>query len=290
MTNTLNKIIHNGDEYELPSGEVGVSDQANNIFTPWMKIWWGTQSDYQSLTPDSNTAYLLLADQPTPPSPWRQPWVNTIAYWKLDWDLTDELWNYDGSVAGSWVITYESLPWDSNVKCAKVYSGWWSDWIWLSSTIWTEWGTAQTSLTFATFMKLTTSNSDAFLLYAAWNAWWCVTNILYNHQYWLWLWLGNNWENDDNVSYTLNTNTRYSVVWTYDHTTRLKSYYVNWVLVGSVTAQNDYNTNATGTQAFLARVNDNTYLSNAVLETNVVWDITTVQSYHDTFKSLYWIS
>jgi hypothetical protein len=34
MTNTLDKIIHNGDEYEFPSGEVGVSDQANNIFTP----------------------------------------------------------------------------------------------------------------------------------------------------------------------------------------------------------------------------------------------------------------
>ena len=46
--------------------DVLVSDHANNIFTPWMKIWGWTQSDYQSLTPDSNTAYLLLAGWPAP--------------------------------------------------------------------------------------------------------------------------------------------------------------------------------------------------------------------------------
>jgi hypothetical protein len=43
-----------------------------------MKIWWWTQSDYQSLTPDSNTAYLLLADQPTP---WRLP----AEYQEVEW-------------------------------------------------------------------------------------------------------------------------------------------------------------------------------------------------------------
>jgi hypothetical protein len=105
MTNTLNKIIHNGDEYLIPSGEVGVSDQANNIFTPWMKIWGWTESDYQSLTPDSNTAYLLLADQPTPPSP-RQPWANTIAYYELNWDATDATGNYDGTASN---VTYTTL-------------------------------------------------------------------------------------------------------------------------------------------------------------------------------------
>lgn len=46
--------------------DVQVSTQANNIFTSWMKIWGWTEADYQSLTPDSNTAYLLTANSPTP--------------------------------------------------------------------------------------------------------------------------------------------------------------------------------------------------------------------------------
>lgn len=63
MTNTLNKIIHNGDEYEFPSGggDVLVSDQPNNILTSWMKIWAWTEADYLNLgTYDSNTLYLIV--------------------------------------------------------------------------------------------------------------------------------------------------------------------------------------------------------------------------------------
>lgn len=120
-------------------GDVQVSTQANNIFTPWMKIWWGTQSDYQNLTPDSNTAYLLLADQPTPPSPWRQPWVNTILYAPFSSDKNDHSWNsttisywgssnlvivwgitalyLDGSWAKAYTWTLNRLNWDYTMQC-----------------------------------------------------------------------------------------------------------------------------------------------------------------------------
>lgn len=89
MANTLNKIMHNGDEYELPewfspdnawntddvltktangyewsapSGwDVMVSSQTGNILTSWMKIWAGLESDYQNLgTYDSNCLYLVI--------------------------------------------------------------------------------------------------------------------------------------------------------------------------------------------------------------------------------------
>ena len=89
MTNTLNKIMHNGDEYVLPewfspdnawttddvltktangyewatpSGwDVVVSSQANNILQSWMKIWAGTETNYWNLgTYDSNTLYLTV--------------------------------------------------------------------------------------------------------------------------------------------------------------------------------------------------------------------------------------
>ena len=41
--------------------DVLVSDQANNILTSWMKIWAGTQADYEALTSyDNNTLYLVI--------------------------------------------------------------------------------------------------------------------------------------------------------------------------------------------------------------------------------------
>lgn len=88
MTNTLQKIMHNGDEYEMgsfspsnagttddvltktaggyewaaPSGwDVVVSSQTGNILTSWMKIWAWTEANYWNLgTYDSNTLYLTI--------------------------------------------------------------------------------------------------------------------------------------------------------------------------------------------------------------------------------------
>lgn len=101
--------------------DVLVSSQANNIFTSWMKIWGWTQSDYQSLTPDSNTAYLLLADQPTPPSPWWQPWVNTLVYCPLN--STDTYTDQSGNnvqTTSSWV-SFWTYQW---VDCAYFDFNW----------------------------------------------------------------------------------------------------------------------------------------------------------------------
>lgn len=45
--------------WSAPSGwDVMVSTQTGNQFTPWMKIWWGSSSDYSSLTQDLNTLYM----------------------------------------------------------------------------------------------------------------------------------------------------------------------------------------------------------------------------------------
>lgn len=51
-----------GYEWAAPSGgDVMVSSQANNILTSWMKIWAGTQANYESLgTYDNNTVYLTI--------------------------------------------------------------------------------------------------------------------------------------------------------------------------------------------------------------------------------------
>lgn len=93
MTNTLNKIIHNGDEYEFPSGwwlpsgwtvgqilimtsqwpawadptdvDIVVSDTNAPIVI--RKLWWWTDTNYQSLqTFDNNEWYITVPDSPTP--------------------------------------------------------------------------------------------------------------------------------------------------------------------------------------------------------------------------------
>ena len=49
------------DWWVVPSGDVQISSQANNILTSWMKIWAWTQANYESLgTYDSNTLYLTV--------------------------------------------------------------------------------------------------------------------------------------------------------------------------------------------------------------------------------------
>lgn len=89
MTNTLNKIMHNGTEYDFPewftpwnawttgqvltktadgyewsapSGwDVVVSSQTGNILQSWMKIWAWLETDYWNLgTYDNNTLYLTI--------------------------------------------------------------------------------------------------------------------------------------------------------------------------------------------------------------------------------------
>jgi hypothetical protein len=91
---------------------------------PWIYIWTSPlKSAYVGTTPVKE---IYVWTTKVRPSGWK-PWANTIWYWKLNWDLTDEMWNYNGSKTSSATITYEALPWDSNIKCAKVYSNGWGD-------------------------------------------------------------------------------------------------------------------------------------------------------------------
>jgi hypothetical protein len=220
---------------------------------------------------------------------WWQPWANTIAYWKFDDSLDDEMWNYDGT--NSWAnITYSALPWDSSVKYANVLATW-INWVSLSNTIWLERGTQQTSFTFAWFFKMA-SVSNWFNWYTEASGSWAVTEFGYGEwnsqqSFRLCTWNGG-WQEDTYAS-TLNDDTWYSLVRTYDHTTRTKSYYVNWTLLGSVTASHDYVTSSSPTKSILAR-SYNWWISNCVFETNTVWTAQDVSNFHDTFKSLYWIS
>lgn len=45
-----------------------------------------------------------------------QPWVNTLAYWKLEWDYNDETWNYNGTWISTSFVT-DSTTWFDVMAC-----------------------------------------------------------------------------------------------------------------------------------------------------------------------------
>ena len=218
---------------------------------------------------------------------WWEPWTNTIWYWKLNWNLNDEMWNYNGSKTNSATITYEALPWDSNIQCAKVYSNGWDDGISLPNTICNQILAAQTSFSFWGFVKTTNWNAELLYMQSYWSNVWMGCSIR-GWKFYFFTW----WQSE--ITYPSNAvisaNTWYSVVFTYNHTTRTKSFYANWTLIGTSTAGSDYNTSSNPNKAYLARINSYPLLSNLFLETNKVRDEQEAKLFHDTFKSLYGLS
>jgi hypothetical protein len=146
---------------------------------------------------------------------------------------------------------------------------------------------AQTSYSFWGFVK--TPNWSAELLYmqSSWSNRWMCCSI---RDWKFYFWTGGQSDIYYPSNAVISANTWYSVVFTYNHTTRTKSFYANWTLIGTSTASSDYYTSSNPDVAYLARINSNSLLSNLFLETNKVRDGQEAKLFHDTFKSLYWIS
>ena len=131
MTNTLNKIMHNGDEYKFPwiaNGTTGTTSTVSNI-----RVW--TEWEYGLITPEE-WQISIVCEWSTPPSPW-QPWVNTVAYYPLSANTNDQLNTYN--LTNSW-ITFGTLGW---VTCANfdgtssASGNFYSYWTWdLTASVW----------------------------------------------------------------------------------------------------------------------------------------------------------
>ena len=195
--------------------------------------------------------------------------------------------NYDGTQTSYSTITYEALPWDSNIQCAKVYSNGWDYGISLPNIICNEILTTQTSYSFWGFVKTTSWGAELLYMESSWGGIWMCCSL---RDWKFYFWTGGQSEVFYPSNAVFSANTWYSVVFTYNHTTRTKSFYANWTLIGTSTESSDYYTSSTPIKAFLARVNNNSLLSNLFLETNKVRDEQEAELFHNTFKSLYWIN
>jgi len=254
-----------------------------SVGTGWggSDIVYATQAEYNALLPwalTDNKHYFIYS---TSGWGWWQPWVNTIARWKLDWDTTDSVNNVYDMADRVWSMSYWTLSWweqywifDGNTVLVSTSVPTWtkgtmSAWIYKSSTA--EW--------IILWQCTDTNNSDAY-----------VTSIVKQDQLTFWI----PWWPDKSRSYTMSLNTWHHVVFTQDWTNL--SVYVDWVQLWTEAQSgwfNYHNWNilciwgqARGTQSY-GKLTWN--LSNVIIESEAR-SLSDIQNYYDQTKSLYWIS
>lgn len=261
--------------------DVLVSDQANNIFTPWMKIWGGTESDYQSLTPDSNTAYLLLAGWPTP----RQPWVNTVLYVPMDTDLLDH-WPNNISLTNTnvtigtvgWVDAWLFPAIDAYYNLLADLSSYISSWdytvlVWVNALELPTWSNP-TPFTSIRWGFATSPYRWASMILSTG---WFVIGVEW-------------WQVQSSIIPTLNT--WCLICWVYK--TNEGILYINWSQEASNSRTSSYGFQGFG--IWQDRYDDagrrrhrRWYMSNFIIE-NKAWTSQEIQDYYDQTKANYWIS
>lgn len=265
--------------------DVLVSDQANNIFTPWMKIWGGTEWDFNNLTPDSNTAYLLTAGWPTPW--WWQPWPNTIAYFPLDTDLLDHSGNsFSATIRGN----------------VSIWTAWWisAGYFW---DIWElSWAVTITGSVTVLGYAYKTGNpnyDNASMFGFAW--WWSMGWPVCQALYWNTNWPANisnkpwvalfDWDTQANqTAVSMNNNEWTHFAATLDWSTKEVKLYTNWVL------SSQYTSSATTLPNYLWMSRNDWldrswigYFSNVIFESKC-WTATEISDYFNQTKWDYWIS
>lgn len=325
MTNTLNKIIHNGDEYEFPrqkalvitltsawwtnneqtvtatwvtaNNSVIVSPAPSSItdYTDWWVYCSGQSTDSLtfacSTTPsndiDVNVVVLSaeVGSTPTPPTPW-QPWANTIAYFPLDSDLLDHSGNSFS------VTTYGTV------------SIWTAGWVsaWDFRSVWElSWSVATTgSLTVLGYAYKTANpnNDNASMFgFGGWSMWWPICQALYWNTNWdshisnkPWVALFD-WDTQANqTAVSMNNNEWVHFAATFDWSTKVVKLYTNWVLSSQYTTSVTDNPNYLG----MSRANwlDRSwigYLSEVIFESKC-WSAQEIADYYDQTKWDYWIS
>jgi hypothetical protein len=240
-------------------------------------LWWISYCDAVSVTPSQW---------------WWQPWEDTIAYWKFDGDLTDEMWNYNGTTS-NFSANFVPLPWDSNIQCMQYSTSRWN--ITLPSSLWLELWTQQTSFSFWLRRNATTftSSRDQFLCLNGSGSWRAI-RFQYTHSD---FWVTNSltlvtWASGsgklDGYPIAISTGVRYNLWFTYDHTTRTKTYYMNGQPLWSVVSGANYNTTNTAWNAKIYESDGSWYMSDMILEKKT-WTAQEVSDYFDQTKANYWL-
>lgn len=273
--------MHNGDEYKFPwiaNGTTGTTSTVSNI-----RVW--TEWEYGLITPE-DWQISIVCEWSTPPSPWWQPWVNTVLYVPMKTDLLDH-WPNNISLT------------NTNVTIGTV--GWVDAWVFpqtdtqntlnadLSAYI--SWQT----FTLSAWVYITEIPSTD--PYPRWviasslvnNKWWCF-NITSSQKV-LVQSMGPFTEVGSTTSYSLWT--RYNVVWV--RTSSGKSVYINWNLENS--DSNSWTSDYEHFYIWADRPSESAalkrhlrgYMADVILE-DKARAAQEISDYFDATKATYWIS
>jgi len=170
------------------------------------------------------------AIRPKPPKG-REPWVNTLGYYKFDSNTNDDSWNwYNGTWSGASSYTTGKI-WDS------------ASFGWSSSISLPSWVKPSWDFTLSFRIKHNgnfVGNGDAIISTNYWGArWWFVLfwaleggyGIQFRNSSWsllweLFWWTGTTYWSD---------NTRHHIAATYDNSTKIVKAYLDWTYISSVT-------------------------------------------------------
>lgn len=273
------------------NAKVWVSTDYWNDLLDWAKIWLGTETDYSSMiSRDSNTIYIqYVTSSPTPPSPWRQPWANTIAYYPLtSATTTTDMWgNNNLDLTNNWGVTFWVNAW---VDCASINS---SQRNALSNqdNIWKTLVGSQ-SFTYCLWIYVNSFLSDESGIIS-------INNNSYNEDRALGIMTDHTirwYISDGNVRFVytpvISTWQWYLLTLTQDGDNNLMSIYLNWSLSQSISC------NGTGGSSedilwIWAKYPSNSsihwYVSNVIIE-DKARTATEISDYYDQTKWDYWIS
>lgn len=296
----------------VPSGWNNWDVLTNVSWTPTWQApsWWGstieyaTQAEYTALLPwaESDGKHYFIYHEA---GGW-QPWANTLVYLPLEWDVDDYSWNWNNWAWKAWssawtpdyatlstgkvvakinwtwgtgsssnisitIPTYQTAPKTISVwmyKCSS-YESWfneqnagaWKYFMWQLASDWQNWWA---------FRLTGNYNWNPYCWYQCWD--WSDSRIFAQHNY-IWQW-------QHLVATCDNTNT---------------SYYINWVLKGSLSkviqanadlfmwvAPFEYSSSSPEVRFFW-------YFSEVILE-DIAWTATDITKYYNDTKAQYWIS
>ncbi len=279
--------------YRKADSVIGMYDLVNDVFYTNSWTWTFTKGNDVNLT-EKEIKRITIRPNGTEKQirpAWWAPWANTLAYYPLNWDFNDYSGN-NRNLTNSWVTFVSWWLW----QVASFASG--------NNAYYQNNSLFNTASPFTYNVWVNASSIPSWYYYSVHPyysvlVWWQDGSTITSHCKDLWLCLSNKaigycWSWTDYMNWwTINTNTRYNLVFTYDGNTS-KVLYVNWIQVAtetisafSITYSNARITlskswNAYNTQPFVWQ------LSNVIVE-DKVRAATEVSDYYNLTKWNYWL-
>ena len=218
----------------------------------------------------------------------RQPWVNTVAYYKFDWNLNDSSGNNHPCTVASWSAIYSVVSWDNQAIT--------TNWNVIKSGVQQQdILTANHTLSFRIDQTSINNLWDARVMWALWASgaithiwiwinwtnglWWCV-----------YLWQPNKSWKYTKFTYTFALNTWYNIVLTIDNSLWC-SCYVNWVQAGTTqTIVNSWTSDFYfwNNYQLWDSSHMNWYLDDIIIE-NTPRSAQDISDYYNLTKANYWL-